>query len=157
MVCRKEGCCGSGYTAVLGGGCHSERGHRVPPVERGSGRSLGVLCHRCWPLLLTHTFLLCGRQGLLYLTGGCCLQPGHWHVKSQCPQHLIPRGQPLPVPIAWVTRVQRAGQSVAVLLSWYLGMCGAVVFFWHTWAGKDIIPCCCQEGCDKGHCARGLS
>lgn len=75
---------------VLGGGHHSEPGHRVPPVGQGSGRNLGVLC--CWPLLFTCTHtrtlppLWQAKQRLLYLTGGSCLQPSHHlHVKSVSP------------------------------------------------------------------------
>lgn len=35
------------------------------------------------------------------------------------------------------------------------GMCGAVVFLWHSWAGKDIILCCCQGAVTKDSVQEG--
>lgn len=84
----------TGVCSAMGAGrsCLHAHTHSLPPLRQAK---------RC----------------LLYLTEGSCLQPSHHlHVKSQGPQHLTPRGQPLPVPIAWAIREQTAGQSVAALL-----------------------------------------
>ena len=124
LVCREKGCCRAGHTEVA---ClvvavtQSWATMSLPWGEEaaeGCLRSATGAGHSC-SHTRTHTLppLWQAKRHFLYLTGGSCLQPGHHlHVKSQGPQHLIPRGQSLPVPIAWATRVQTAEQSVAVLL-----------------------------------------
>lgn len=96
---------------MLGDGCHSELSL---PMSLLWSEEVA----EAWVCFATGTGLSCSHTHIPPFVSDRRLLPPAWPLAHEITgsRNQTPKGQSLPVPIAWVTRVQRAGQSVAVMV-----------------------------------------